>query len=412
MTSHPTREEFVGYVHQPLPNGGTGGSPTKSVLRCRWRELRDWDIEVDATTYWEGLSLSDKNDILNNVHSTHWEVARSSLNALMEPFTAESTLRAPFSTAYQIPHNLAIVGSSDQHAVMRIGVGSLDIVPLSNPDLIFVHNNQLAGIVELKTWWKVDETQINDVRTGKLKRSSIMMLIITGCDPLQGPHHGRLAVEQTYGYMVHDKILFGILSTYNAFVFMKRERPGILYMSRFIPNNSNSPTIMKLIYFFSHLCARDVGSYPEMDAVGQQITLTRADNDTRRAPKIPDSANTPSALLPPVHLSPSNSPRRSPRNRSAQDYSLMIDSPTLFLDIDQRGRGAYLGCKGWRGTLSTGHIVFVKLWDAWKYSREDCDHEASIYLQLGDLWGTTIPEYLGSGDWGFCHVLLLSYIEV
>jgi hypothetical protein len=48
---------------------------------------------------------------------------------------------------------------------MRIGVGSLEIVPLSSPDLIF-DEGQLAGIVELKTWWKVDETQINDVRVG------------------------------------------------------------------------------------------------------------------------------------------------------------------------------------------------------------------------------------------------------
>ena len=166
MTSHPTREEFVGYIHQPLPNGGTGGSPTKSTLRYRWRELRDWDIEEEARTYWEGLS--DKNDVISHVHSAHWEMVQSSLDALMEPFTMESTLRAPFSTAYQITHNLAIVGANDPHAVMRIGVGSLDIVPLSNPDLIFVYEGQLAGIVELKTWWKVDETQINDVRTGNI----------------------------------------------------------------------------------------------------------------------------------------------------------------------------------------------------------------------------------------------------
>jgi hypothetical protein len=212
--------------------------------------------------------------------------------------------------------------------------------------------------------------------------------------------------------MVHDKILYGILSTYNAFIFMKRERLGILSMSRMIPNNCNSPTIMKLIYFFSHLCARDVGNYPETDAVGQQITLKRADNDTGRAPKIPDPTKPSTTFLPPVYLPPSNSPRRSPRKHGAQDYLHTVQSPILFLDIDQRGQGAYLGCKGWRGTLSTGHIVFAKLWDAWKYSREDCDHEASIYLQLGDLWGTTVPNYLGSGDWGFCHVLLLSYIEV
>lgn len=165
-TSHPTREEFVSYVHQPLPNGGTGGSPTKSALRYRWRELRDWDVEADARTYWEGMPSSDKNGVLNHVHSAYWSVTESNLAAFMEPFTAESTLRDPFSTAYRGPHNLAIVGAGDRHAVMRIGVGSLEIVPLSSPDLIFVYEGQLAGIVELKTWWKVDETQINDVRAG------------------------------------------------------------------------------------------------------------------------------------------------------------------------------------------------------------------------------------------------------
>ena len=169
---------------------------------------------------------------------------------------------------------------------------------------------------------------------------------------------------------------------------------------------------MKLLYFFSHLCARDVGYYPETNAVGQQIILTRADKDTGRAPEIHRSTNTPATVLPPVDLSPSNSPRRSPRKHDTQDHFAPIQSSTLSLDIDQRKQGAYLGCKGWRGTLSTGRIVFAKLWDGWKYTREDCDHEALIYLQLCDLWGTTIPEYLGSGDWGFCHVLLLSYVEV
>jgi hypothetical protein len=42
---------------------------------------------------------------------------------------------------------------------------------------------------------------------------------------MDGLHHGRLAVEQTYGYMLHDKIRYGIISTFNAFVFMKRESP-------------------------------------------------------------------------------------------------------------------------------------------------------------------------------------------
>ena len=63
MTSPPTREEFLSYVHTPLTNpqgDPAAGSPTKSAMRYRWRELRDWDVESDAGEYWDGVSESDK----------------------------------------------------------------------------------------------------------------------------------------------------------------------------------------------------------------------------------------------------------------------------------------------------------------------------------------------------------------
>src|SRR5208282_6570644 len=127
------------------------------------------------------------------------------------------------------------------------------------------------------------------------------------------------------------------------------------------------------------------------------------------APKIPNPENNLSRQT----LSPTNvdysatTPRRSPRR-----HDLAFSTPSVYLDINSREKGVYLGCKGWRGTLSTGLTVFVKLWDGWKFSREDCDHEASVYIHLRDLWGTIVPGFLGSGDWGFCHILLLSFIDV
>lgn len=210
--------------------------------------------------------------------------------------------------------------------------------------------------------------------------------------------------------MVHDKIIYGIISTFNAFVFLRRQNPGILYMSRLIPNNSTDPTIMKVLYFFSHLCARDPLPYPETNNEGIEIRLTRATKDTSPAPKIPNPENSSSRKT----LSPTNidysatTPRRSPRHHDVLAFS----TPSIYLDINSRGKGVYLGCKGWRGTLSTGLTVFVKLWDGWKFSREDCDHEASVYIHLRDLWGTIVPGFLGSGDWGFCHILLLTFIDV
>lgn len=69
---------------------------------------------------------------------------------------------------------------------------------------------------------------------------------------------------------------------------MKRASPGILYMSQMIPIDSTTPTIMKLLYFFSHLCARDPIPRPETDAEGIPIYLRRADKTTSAAPKIPN----------------------------------------------------------------------------------------------------------------------------
>jgi hypothetical protein len=223
-------------------------------------------------------------------------------------------------------------------------------------------------------------------------------------------HHGRLALEQAYGSMVHDELLYGTISTYNEFVFLKRDSPGILHISRLIPNDTATPSVMKILYYFAYLCARDLGPHPEMNNEGSDLHIRKARKDASKAPEIPN----PAVRATETHLHPPStstaSPSRSPRlHDSAQDDD---NAPPLCLDVNSRAEGAHRGGKGWRGTLNTGQTVFAKLWDGWKCSRNDCEHEASVYCHLRDLWGTTVPEFVGSGDWGFCHVLLLSYIEV
>ena len=87
-------------------------------------------------------------------------------------------------------------------------------------------------------------------------------------------------------------------------------------------------------------------------------------------------------------------------------------SNDIRLDIDIHSPGTYLGCKGYKGVLDTGEKVFAKLWDGWKHSSEELEREAKIYMQLRDLWGKTIPRMITQGGWGFCHILLLEFIEV
>ena len=219
---------------------------------------------------------------------------------------------------------------------------------------------------------------------------------------LEGEHHGRLAIEQTYGYMCFDKVRYGIMATFNAFVFMKRQSGGILYMSRTIPITSTTPTVLKLLYYFSHLCALHSEPYPEVNSDGIVIDLKSAPRTPDKAPKIPDPnyrpPPRPNILAPPSE----GGSRRSPRFHEAT-----MELP--HLDVAEL---TSIGCKGWRGTLNNGHPVFAKLWDGWKLSSSLSEHEASVYYTLRDLWGTIVPDFLGLGQWGFYYILLLSYLDV
>ena len=167
---YSTREEFLSYVHRPLTRDGDGtGSPTKSVMRYQWRELRDWDVECDARDYWNRLPVTDKQaPVVTN--APHWASVADYFEDNRTPYTSEPRLRGPFETAYLTGHNRSIRGSGDEHAEMwtasTADAAGLDEPPVGNADFIFVYNTKLAGIVELKTWWKVDQAQIDDVKAG------------------------------------------------------------------------------------------------------------------------------------------------------------------------------------------------------------------------------------------------------
>jgi len=45
-------------------------------------------------------------------------------------------------------------------------------------------------------------------------------------------------------------------------------------------------------------------------------------------------------------------------------------------------------------------------------SLSDCEHEACVYYRLRDLWTTVVPDFLGFGQLGFFHILLLSDLGV
>jgi hypothetical protein len=233
-----------------------------------------------------------------------------------------------------------------------------------------------------------------------------LCFLTVGREPLEGEHHGRLAIEQTYGYMCFDKVRYGIMATFNAFVFMKRQNGGILYMSRTIPITSTNPTILQLLYFFSHLCALDPEPYIEVNSEGIAIHLKSAPKTPDKAPKIPDPN-----YRPPTRTAVLATPTFEGGSRRSPRFQGPSSSTTEPLHLDA-AKLTFLGCKGWRGILNNGHPIFAKLWDAWKVSSSDSEHEACVYYHLRDLWTTVLPDFLGLGQWGFYHILLLSDLDV
>jgi hypothetical protein len=154
-----------GLVH-PEPDPKKKGSPTKSTQRYRWRELLPWDLEAEASVYWEALSDDQKSATLG-LPLVYWDVIQLQLDGYMQLLTSEPELRIPFGTAFQIPPNLAIRGASDLHAEMWTEGTHPEPQPLANADFIMVYDRKLCGIIELKTWWKVTDAEIDEVRQGK-----------------------------------------------------------------------------------------------------------------------------------------------------------------------------------------------------------------------------------------------------
>ena len=102
------------------------------------------------------------------------------------------------------------------------------------------------------------------------------MIVGVALQNVSDAHPGRLAVEQTYGYMVRNGKQYGILTTVNGWVFMYRQNRGKLVMSRLIPCDVASPrhyTIRQAIYYVSALAAY-AEELPETYANGETVRFS------------------------------------------------------------------------------------------------------------------------------------------
>lgn len=62
---------------------------------------------------------------------------------------------------------------------------------------------------------------------------------------------------------------------------LQASEPGHSFMSQMISYNSTNPTVMKILYYFSHLCTLDPVPHFETNLEGIRIYLTKADKDMK-----------------------------------------------------------------------------------------------------------------------------------
>jgi hypothetical protein len=248
-------------------------------------------------------------------------------------------------------------------------------------------------------------------------------------------HHGRLAVEQLFGYLVWNGKTIGILSTMKGWCFLYRHSGGILYMTRMYGDfpadgditqgaaaegyhNTLNFTIMKALYYISYLAAR-TNDTPETPINGQlgQVYLPKASRVKADAAPWIVQPRVIAAMPPvegplPVHYRYAYSITEDYETASdfqqfdkEVDYSVLQFEPSL--------KENRLGPKNWIAkVLSNDNKVVLKLWDGWKFDSSSRDLERDIYLHLKPLWGKVVPSLFVSTPIDFFHALILQFVDV
>ncbi|KAJ3025252.1 UNVERIFIED_CONTAM: putative protein serine/threonine kinase [Siphonaria sp. JEL0065] len=197
-------------------------------------------------------------------------------------------------------------------------------------------------------------------------------------------------IEQVYGYLVLNNLIYGCVTCYDVTYFLWRSEVGLLCISDPIYNDGMSPTLLQCFYYFSHLAL-------EGHRTGQQ-RLHR--NPTTDAPMDVDETEDDS------------------NNEFFDDYSAattpLTNQAAYQVNIDTINHGRVIGVG------ATGQVIQLK--DS-KIVLKHCDShnnhdgfdmlkkEIAIYEYLSNLNLEFIPRYHGVCEFYGQYFLALDFID-
>ena len=194
-------------------------------------------------------------------------------------------------------------------------------------------------------------------------------------------------IKEIYGYMGHNKLQFGALSTYENTWFIRRppDNPSKLFISEAVTNSAADPTLLQCFAYIMSLARRGLNSpFP---------------------PPAPPSP--PTADCKPPSEKGDDASKRSQADIEGDSEAAGTVQPEPLPKLEDFGWDGLklLGVLG-RGRSGTvyravlrGEEVAYKLCDLWKHPEYEKEllNEGKIYTLLKELQGRSIPKLKGIG---------------
>ncbi|CAF3340700.1 unnamed protein product [Rotaria socialis] len=224
MIINKTPLEFFNTSLPKLTYGAnSSNSSTKSVSSAYpevvlWdrfeNELKDFQIQNDDLT----LQYLIESPELRPEITDETEVKHAMIDNVFEPlsqYLRKKEINSLFKSC-----------SSSAHGV------------IGQPDFAFFNNDIVKLVIEVKTIWSLTEPD-NLAAAYRILGTKV-----------------RLPVQQIFGYMRINNLKYGILTNYESFYFMKREKT-LLHISTAIKSTDVDISVYRALFYVVHLSIED-----------------------------------------------------------------------------------------------------------------------------------------------------------
>ena len=273
------------------------------------------------------------------------------------------------------------------------------------PDFILVDDNiRLILVLEVKTKWALSVGDIVGMYRENLKDL--------------GEHHASPVsvidpIEQIYGYMGHNELQYGVLSTYEATWFLRRppDKPGELCISEAVRSTAINPTLFQCLAYTMSLARHSFNvpsppvSPPLPEDDDEPPNKNGGDRDPTHKPPRSGRGGRGGACKSGGRGGIRKSRNTGNRNHSNTKGNQRAAGNELRLENFDWGTFHTISVLGGgrSGTvfeaLFRGEKAALKLCDLWQNPEyeEEMLTEVKTYRSLEQLQGRTIPKLKGAG---------------